>query len=110
MTALAFLKIDPVFWEYFFLAMLGSLLHLLSKVYEQIKKEEPFTLKNRTLYTIGTIMSVIMSFVIIYSREDIASVYPITTLIAVMTGYSSQSVFNKLLSTKSPFNKNEPEQ
>lgn len=88
------------FWELLFLSFVGVVLHILSKIKERIDQERAFDFKFRLQLSISVIMSMLISFILVYSRNEIKEFLPMTTLIAAMTGYMAQSIFAKLISVK----------
>ena len=89
------------FFEFFGLAFLGVLIHFLSKVKEAYEKGEPI----KWIPTIiSLLISLIIIFVMVYSRSSFVDIYPLTYLTSAILGYSSQSIFLKIAKMKIPKN------
>lgn len=92
------------FYEFFLLAFLGVLIHFLTMAKEAYERNENI---KWIPSIISFIISLIIIFVMVYSRESFVDIYPLTHLTAVILGYSSQSIFLKLAKMKMPKNTKE---
>lgn len=87
----------PPFFELLLLSLVGIAIHLVTRLIEARRKKEKLDL---TLQILGVILSFLISFLLIYTRDSIADIFPITPIIAGVTGYSAQSMFHKLVTIK----------
>jgi len=76
----------------------GIAIHLVTRLIESRRKGEKVDFM---LQILGVILSFLISFLLIYTRESIKDIFPITPIIAGVTGYSAQSIFAKLVTIKS---------
>ncbi len=89
------------FFTFFILAFLGMLIHVLTMVKEAYERGENI---KWIPFTISCIISLIIIFVMVFSRESFTDIYPLTYLTSVILGYSSQSIFLKIAKIKMPKN------
>jgi hypothetical protein len=89
------------FFEFFWLAFLGVLIHFLSMIKESYEKNEQI---KWIPIIISLMISLIIIFVMVYSRSSFTDIYPLTYLTSVRLGYSSQSIFLKIAKMKMPKN------
>lgn len=86
--------------ELLLLSYTGIVLHYLFSWKEIIeKKQNGFNWK---LEIPTFFISVISASVLIYVREDIAAIFPVTPIGAVILGYFGQDIFNKVINAKAP--------
>ncbi len=88
------------FLEFGALGLLGILLDIIFKVKDVLQVGAK---PNWGLAVLNTIASVIITGVVIYAREDIKDIYPITMFTAFLTGYTAQSIFRKIIQVKDKF-------
>lgn len=91
--------------ELLLLSYAGILLHFLLKLKEAAQKKvlaEAFTRQSLIYEGISTLVSVVASTIIVYVREDIANIFVVTPVGAVIAGYAGQSILNKILGAKMP--------
>lgn len=80
--------------ELYILAVAGIIIHFLKKIYEARKKS---TKLDYVLETISISISIIIVIALIFSKEDLEALYPITKLTALLLGYTAQSTFRFLV-------------
>ena len=82
--------------EYYFAVLAGCLIYVLLQL-NQILTNPEFSWK---LYfrtnVIPTTLNLVIGCVLVYAREDLANIYPITFISAMMLGISGQAVIKKL--------------
>lgn len=83
--------------ELYILGFLGVVIHLLKKLWEARKKKIEL---DHILETISTIISLLIVGTLVYVREDLAKIFPIVPLTAIILGYSAQSVFRFIVNLK----------
>lgn len=91
--------------ELLLLSYAGILVHYLLKLQEAAKKRvltELFNKQSLIYEGISTLVSVVASTIIVYVREDIANIFVVTPVGAVIAGYAGQSILNKILGAKMP--------
>lgn len=91
--------------ELLLLSYSGILVHYLLKLQEAAKKRvltELFNKQSLIYEGISTLVSVVASTIIVYVREDIANIFVVTPVGAVIAGYAGQSILNKILGAKMP--------
>ena len=89
------------FFTFFSLALSGMAIHILTTVKEAYERGENI---KWIPFTISCIISLIINFVMVFSRESFMDIYPLTYLTSVILGYSSQSIFLKIAKMKTPKN------
>lgn len=91
--------------ELLLLSYAGIILHYLLKLKEASEKsqlESLFTRPALLRELISTVTSIVAASIIVYVREDIASIFVVTPVGAVIAGYAGQSILNKILGAKLP--------
>lgn len=91
--------------ELLLLSYAGILLHYLLKLKDAADKgvvSELFQRNAIVRESISIITSVVSASIIVYVREDIASIFVVTPVGAVIAGYAGQSILNKILGAKMP--------
>ena len=79
------------------LAYAGVAIDLLLKIQEWIKSVER---PNVPLVILSTVISMLISTVLVYLREDIKEIFVVTKVGAVMLGFGAQTIFRKIVGTK----------
>lgn len=77
------------FFELFFLGIAGALVHAAIKLQKGGKKS--------TIYFNFGISTLIVA-ILVYIRDEMVTVFPLTKLIVVGVGYSAQSIFENIVS------------
>lgn len=91
--------------ELLLLSYAGILLHYLLKLRDAAKQKvltELFSRQGLVYEGISTLVSVVSATIIVYVKDDIATIFVVTPLGAVMAGYAGQSILNKILGAKMP--------
>lgn len=91
--------------ELLLLSYAGILLHYLLKLRDAAKQKvlmELFTRQAVVYEGISTLVSVVSATIIVYVKEDIANIFVVTPVGAVIAGYAGQSILNKILGAKMP--------
>ena len=83
--------------EFYLLGYGGVLLHLLTKIYEARKTH---TSMDYVLEGIATAISVLIVTLFVYSKDDLATMYPLTMVTSVLLGYSAQSFLRVFIKMK----------
>lgn len=83
------------------LAYAGMALHYLMRFKDLLGSNDRAPL-NIPQEIVGAIISILTTTILVYVKDDIASIYVVTPVGAVLLGYAGQSVFNKLVSTRFP--------
>lgn len=87
----------PPFFELLLIASIGIAIHFITRLIEARNKKENI---DWVLQGLGMVLSLLISFMLIYTRDSIKDIFPITPFIAGITGYSAQSIFAKLVTMK----------
>lgn len=83
------------FWELFFLGIVGALLHILLKIKQARDKGQTVDTVAQ-LFNLG--ISILIVGVLVYIRDEMVSIFPMTKLIVLGVGYSAQSMFLNIVS------------
>ena len=86
-------------YELYLLALAGVAIHYLKDWVEHDKKGLEYGWR-KSIPTM--LLSVVTSLLVVYLREDIASLYVITPFSAVVLGYVGNSVFFSFIDAKQP--------
>lgn len=84
--------------ELYILAIGGIIIHFLKKVYEARHKKIEI---DYVLEGISTAISILIVVALVFSKEDLETLYPITKLTALLLGYTAQSTFRFLVNNVS---------
>lgn len=85
--------------ELLLLAYAGILLHYLTRAKEILSTVQPYKL-NVLQELVGALTSILTTTILVYIKDDIASMYVVTPLGAVILGYAGQSIFNKVVNAR----------
>lgn len=87
------------FLELWLIGIVGILIHVLMKVkaYQVAGKEYKWS-----VHLLNALISALIVTVCVYAREDLAAIYPLTKLTAVVLGYFAQSFFLTIANTLKP--------
>lgn len=85
--------------ELYLLGLAGVLLHFLKELQSSLSKNKSMNWK---IEGVSHFSSILITMIIVYARDEIASFYPIGILTAVVTGYAAQSVFAYFIELKKP--------
>lgn len=90
--------------ELLLLSYAGILLHYLFQWKDAVKENVALVLTSKSLIKElpSLLLSIVSSSVIVYVREDIANIFVVTPVGAVIAGYAGQSILNKILGAKMP--------
>jgi hypothetical protein len=91
--------------ELLLLSYAGILLHYLLKLRDAAKQKvltELFSRQSLVYEGISTLVSVVSATIIVYVKDDIATIFVVTPVGAVVAGYAGQSILNKILGAKMP--------
>jgi hypothetical protein len=81
------------------LGAIGILIHFLKKLLEYKGSGKKM---DRTTEIISSVISILIMAALVYSKDDLEAIFPITKLGSVLLGFSSQSIFRSLVKS---FNK-----
>ena len=87
--------------ELLLLAYAGILLHYLTRFKEIISSSAPVKF-NTLAEVLGGLITILTTTILVYVKDDIATIYVVTPVGAVLLGYAGQSVFNKLVGSRFP--------
>lgn len=76
------------------LGILGIILHVIVKIKPKVIAKEKIEWR---AHIINTIFSVIILGVLIWLKDDVEDVYPLTKLNIFITGYAADSVFRNIM-------------
>ena len=82
--------------EFFLAVVVGALINLLFGLNESFGKPEFKWVRFLKENSIATVLNLVCGAVIVWFRDDLAAVLPITKLTALFLGSSGQFVFKKL--------------
>ena len=88
--------------SYYLAVLLGGFIYILMQLNGVLNLPD---FKWSTFFktnSIPAILNLVIGFALVYIREDIEKVYPITMLTALLLGVSGQLVFKKLQDTFDP--------
>jgi len=85
--------------ELYLLTLVGLFMHHAKKYVEHYNDGKKYKIKG-LVPTI--ILSIVTSLIIVYLREDIGSLYPITPFSALVIGYFGNSIFFSFIKAKKP--------
>ncbi|WP_337045381.1 hypothetical protein [Emticicia sp. 17c] len=94
---------DPDFIGKSILALLGVLISYMEQLSNAKKQKVRYVFKNEWP---GILLTMIVTLVMVYLREDIKELYVVTNFGAVILGYSGSSFFLSILKSKLPRNEN----
>lgn len=83
------------FWELCLLGTIGALLHTLLKI-KQARDLKKSIDTGAHLFNLA--ISILIVGVLVYIRDEMVSIFPMTKLIVLGVGYSAQSVFLNVVS------------
>ena len=87
--------------ELLLLAYAGIVAHYLTRFKEIVDSNRPFKL-NPLSEILGGLLTVLTTTILVYVKDDIATIYVVTPVGAALLGYAGQSVFNKLVGSRFP--------
>lgn len=90
--------------ELLLLSYAGLLLHYLTRFNELLTAGKTSGIK-WPQEIIGGLITIISTTILVYVKDDIANIYVVTPLGAVLLGYAGQSLFVKLVNARSPVQK-----
>lgn len=90
---------DPDFVEKSILALLGILISYIEQLYNAKQHGVKYLFKNE--YP-GVVLTIIVSLITVYLREDIKEIFVVTGVGAVALGYTGSSFFLAILKSKAP--------
>jgi hypothetical protein len=85
--------------DLYILTLVGLFMHHAKKYVEHYNEGRKYSIKGLAP---TIILSIVTSLVIVYLRDDIGSLYPITPFSALVIGYFGNSIFFSFIKAKKP--------
>lgn len=87
--------------EFLMLGFSGVLVHYLLRIKEVVEKQTNSELKI-TSEIPGLLLSIVLTTLLIYVKDDISDFYPITKFTAILAGLQNQAIFNRVVTSRMP--------
>jgi hypothetical protein len=91
--------------NYYLAVLLGAIIYVLMQLNGVLNLPDFSWSKFFKTNAIPAILNLIIGFALVYIREDIQKLYPITMLTALLLGVSGQLIFKKLQDSLDPSKK-----